>query len=545
MNPSVGIDLGTTNTVIAVQTDPTGPQILWIPQPVDERKHFDSVDHIKSAVYFESENACVVGAFAAKKKLDSFKSIKSWMGTRWRFPHPYKPNQLLTPAYISAHILRVAYEELVKQYPDWDRSAIITVPASFNTDQRRDTLEAARIAGLGRIRLLDEPTAAFYYYLDQNRDAIDIQHTKTVLVFDFGGGTLDVSIIRIEGYPNQLLVDAIGRSRYTNLGGDDVDLDLASFLIGLWERQEHISVAGMPYELRRTLFSLFVQKACEFREQVEDSIANELPLNEFFVDETIGAGNGELRIRLLRQLSRDQYEELVGRFFSSREGINIFRPIGQAFEVAVHFVPGLSKEGIDLILYTGGASRMNGVKAALSAYFTPKECFSVSEEEACNTVALGAASCRYYEQHREGELRMTLRLLESILTRHESGREYVTLVPLTCEPSEEFKCIEHTFRTPRPLLNLKIPLFRGAGPRDHHLSPMHDLVLHFDRVVDAGTPYNLLYRMTANKTVELKAVLTPENGKQLEVLGTLDILSGQRGGPEPRFKLARVNSQGQ
>lgn len=356
MNPSVGIDLGTTNTVVAVQTGSMGPEIVSISQPVDDRKHYDPIGRIKSAVYYESDSSCVVGEFAAAKQLDSFKSIKSWMGTRWRYPHPFKPTQSLTPSYLSAQILRVAYKELVRQYPKWDKSAIITVPASFNTDQRSDTLEAARLAGFEtkNVRLLDEPTAAFYYYLDQNQGSIDAARIKKVLVFDFGGGTLDVSIIRVDASVDRLVVDAIGRSRYTNLGGDDIDLDLAAFLASMWERQEHRLVTTLPHPIRRRVFKLFLRKACEYKEEVEDRIANNLPLNEFFVDETIGANGEEVQIRLLRQFSREQYEELTGRFFLPREGINIFRPIGQALEVAKRFEPSLTKEAIDLILYTGG-----------------------------------------------------------------------------------------------------------------------------------------------------------------------------------------------
>lgn len=81
MNPAVGVDLGTTNTVVAIQTDATGPRILEIPQPGDERNVFEVKDHIKSAVFFESADQAVVGSFAARR-IGSFRSIKSRMGSR-------------------------------------------------------------------------------------------------------------------------------------------------------------------------------------------------------------------------------------------------------------------------------------------------------------------------------------------------------------------------------------------------------------------------------------------------------------------------------
>src|SRR5438270_316051 len=109
MSPAVGIDLGTTNTVVAVQTDATGATLLEIPQPVHQRSVLEPVDHIKSAVYFESAESAVVGAFAARR-LNAFRSIKSQMGTRWRMKHPFNEEIILTPAYVSGHILKPVFQ---------------------------------------------------------------------------------------------------------------------------------------------------------------------------------------------------------------------------------------------------------------------------------------------------------------------------------------------------------------------------------------------------------------------------------------------------
>ncbi len=241
MNPAVGIDLGTTNTVVAVQTDPTGAILLEIPQPVHQRSTLEPLDHIKSAVYFESADSVVVGAFATGR-LDAVRSIKSRMGTRWRTRHPQNADLILTPSYVSGHVLKAAYDALVRRFPDWDRKALITVPASFNTDQRRDTLAAASRAGFDTVRLLDEPTAAFYYFFDQNRSSFESGPPQSVLVFDFGGGTLDVSIIRVSFNNARMILDAVGRSRYNNLGGDDIDLDLSAFLLALWQRDSGVEI---------------------------------------------------------------------------------------------------------------------------------------------------------------------------------------------------------------------------------------------------------------------------------------------------------------
>lgn len=539
MNPAVGVDLGTTNTVVGIQTDTTGPRTLEIAQPVFERNVFETRDHIKSAVYFESAKTAVVGAFAAHR-LEAFRSIKSRMGTRWRMPHPFSADFMLTPSYISAHILKLAFNEILKQYAEWDQTAIITVPASFNTDQRSDTLRAAALAGFQGVRLLDEPTAAFYYFFEQNREAFKSEEEQRVLVFDFGGGTLDVSIIRVQARGANLTVDAFGRSRYNNLGGDDIDTDIAAFLLGIWEQQEGLRIEELPDSEQKSLFQLFLHRASAYKEEVEFYLnSGQLP-SEFVLDETLpGASNRE--VHLQKQLSRADYDEISGRFFSNSGDLNIFRPIGQAFEVAASIIPGFRKEDVDLVLYTGGASRMMGVKAALESYFAPKPCYSITDEEACNTVALGAASCRYDEFRASGSVHMTARLLESILTRDDSARDYIPIVPLTAEPSAEFTAVKSEFRVLRPAIKLSLPLFRGAGPMDHNLMPMDDLVLHLPRVIPEGTRYSLSYRMTTNKTVQLRAGFHPENGEPFLVDRELAIDHDRNERGRLAMPLARVN----
>lgn len=539
MNPAVGVDLGTTNTVVAVQTDATGPRTLEIPQPIDQRNLFETRDHIKSAVYFESRDTAVVGAFAARR-IGAFRSIKSSMGSRWRMPHPFREGVRVTPSYISAHILKLGFEQIVREFPGWDRSGIITVPASFNTDQRSDTLRAAKLAGFDIVRLLDEPTAAFYYFFEQNRESFRSAAAQTVLVFDFGGGTLDVSIIRVRSAEGALQVDAIGRSRYNNLGGDDVDVDFASFLVGLWEQEAGCKVDDLAPDERKSLFQLFLHRASAYKEEVEFYLASSQPPSEFVLDEQLPGAAGR-HIHLHKRLLRSQYEEITGRFFVNSGDLNIFRPIGQAFEVARAIVPGFAKEDIDLVLYTGGASRMLSVKAALEAYFAPKTCYSITDEEACNTVALGAASCRYDEQQMTSEVTMTYRLLESILTRDETAARYIPIVPLTAEPSNQFEVVDHRFVVPRQTVNLRLPLFRGTGPMDHSLMAMQDLVLPLPHVVEEGTPYALAYRVTENKTVQLRAEFVSNDTQPFFVNGELEIDQDTRDVSAALIPLAHIN----
>jgi molecular chaperone DnaK len=538
MNPAVGVDLGTTNTVVAVQVDSTGPRTLDIMQPIDERNIRLARDHIKSAVYFDSQDTAVVGMFAAGR-LDAFRSIKSRMGIRCAFRHPTRERTSIRPAWISAHILRLAYEQVAHDFPFWDRKAIVTVPASFNTDQRNDTLRAADLAGFEEVHLLDEPTAAFYYFFDQNRQHFVESAKQTVLVFDFGGGTLDVSIIRVTTSGAELCIDPIGRSRYNNLGGDDIDVELASFFLSLWEHRDGKKLEANTPDEQKEILKLFVQRSSAFKEEAEDYLANGETLSEFVIDHELTKTHRRVHFRC--QLTRPQYEEISGRFFLNKGDLNVFRPIGQAIDVARSIVPGFQKNDIDLVLYTGGASRMAGLRAALGSYFAPKPCFSITDEEACSTVALGAASCRYDDMQGRRGVRTTSRLLESIFTRDDDTGEYVPIVPLTCEPLSEFTPVDTDFQLQRPAIKLTIPLFRGVGPHDHHLVPMQDLVFQLDRVIPAQTHYRLSYRMSQNKTLEIRAVFEDGSGKPYQVASELEIhQEGKVKGPS-KLPLARIN----
>lgn len=488
VNPAVGIDLGTTNTVVATQTETTGAELLYIAQPVHERNVLDVQPWVKSAVFFETANSAVVGAFAAHR-LDAFRSIKSKMGTRWRIAHPCSQMDFVQSSYVSGHILKAAFDALVARFPSWDRKAIVTVPASFNTDQRRDTLAAAHLAGFSEVNLLDEPTAAFYYYFDQHRDELDVDQPKQILVFDFGGGTLDVSIIEVTRKAHGIIIDAIGRSRYNNLGGDDIDLDIATFMLGCWEFRFGSEITSLPKQLRARMFQLFIEKARFFKEEVEDYLSQGLEPPEFVINEEVTDGSNIQQVDLHLALSRAIYDEITNRFFQEKQEVNIFRPIGQALEIAQRIRPAFSREKLDFILYTGGASRMSAVKSSLECFFAPTPCFSLSDEEACNTVALGAAGCRFDEIHRHQQVAMTARMLESLLTRSDDGLSYITLVPIDCEPSDHFSRVDHEFRTQRSIIKLKLPLFRGTGPHDPQLNPIRDLEVRLDRIVERDIPY--------------------------------------------------------
>ena len=527
MNPSVGIDLGTTNTVVAVQTNEHGPRILQITQPVETRDQLEKRSDIKSAVFFESPSSAIVGDYAARR-LEGIRSIKSKMGTRWgvrnaqlggplmRRGHP----PYLTPAYVSAHILKLALDSVLAEFSSWDHSAVITVPAAFNTDQRDDTLRAARLAGFKAVELMDEPTAAFYMHFDQYRDGGEFDRDTTVLVFDFGGGTLDVSIIRVQPTTDGVSIDAIGRSRFNDLGGDDIDLDIAVAMLALWEAEARVRVDELPEALRSRVYRTFIRTAGSYKERVEELIAQDAEPDDFYLSETVTDGKEQIELNFSKTLSRDQYDLIAGQYFDNKREVNIYRPIEQAFSLASQIDPSFDKARLDYVLYTGGASQMYGVKAALAAHFAPTQCLPIGDAgAACRTVALGAAAYRYDQLNRKAKVKMSKRILEAILTRPSPTSGYLVLVPVTAQQSPEFHLVNHRFTLSTDAVRVRIPLFRGTGPLDHQLSPIRDIMLDLPHLVRADTPYTLAYRVSADKTIQVKATFDYEDAP-IEIEGS-------------------------
>lgn len=182
---------------------------------------------------------------------------------------------------------------------------------------------------------------------------------------------------------------------------------------------------------------------------------------------------------------------------------------------------------------------MQGVQSALKAYFRNKPCVSISEEDACDTVALGAACCRYDELNRHRNVVMTNRLLESIFTREPGNQQYIEIIPLTRQPSDDYKKVNHNFKLTRPAIKIRFPLFRGVSAHDHQLVPMRDIEIDFDRILGSDTRYEVYYKMTMNKTIELKFIFLSDGGR-VEKTTFLDVETKDRTNRED-VKLCKIN----
>ncbi len=347
MAKTIGIDLGTTNSVVAVME---GGKPTVIANAEGSRT-------TPSIVGFSKTGERLVGQLAKRQAIlnpdRTIISIKRHMG------EDYKKNidgKDYTPQEISAMILRKLADDASNYLGEKVTSAVITVPAYFNDAQRQATKDAGKIAGLDVLRIVNEPTAAALAY------GLEKDKSEKVLVFDLGGGTFDVSILEIGDGVHEVL----STSGDTHLGGDDFDQKIIDWLCEEFKKQEGIDLRGDKQAMQR-LKEAAEKTKCELSSVVETNI--NLPF-------ITADANGPKHLDI--SLTRAKFEEL------SRDLLERCKtPVATAIKDA-----GISKNEIDEVVLVGGSTRIPAVQALVKEYTGKDPNQSVNPDE---VVAVGAA----------------------------------------------------------------------------------------------------------------------------------------------------------
>ncbi|MEO7538911.1 MAG: molecular chaperone DnaK [Pyrinomonadaceae bacterium] len=343
----VGIDLGTTNSLISIVE---GGQPIAIPSAEGDYL-------FPSVVGFSRSGERLVGSVAKRQAISNPErtiiSVKRHMGTDFRFTCDEKSH---SPQEISAMILQKVKADAEAYLGFPVEKAVITVPAYFNDAQRQATKDAGKVAGLEVLRIVNEPTAAALAYgLDKKKDEI-------IAVFDFGGGTFDISVLEVgEG-----VVEVKSTNGDTHLGGDDVDEVLVSWIIDEFKKDQGIDLHNDKMALQRLKES--AEKA-----KVELSSAMETEINLPFI--TADASGPK---HLVMKLTRSKFEQLVEPILK-----RLMPPVEQAIKDA-----GLSPKDIEEIVLVGGSTRIPKVQEMVKEFFGKEPNKSVNPDE---VVALGAA----------------------------------------------------------------------------------------------------------------------------------------------------------
>src|SRR5689334_17614373 len=368
----IGIDLGTTNSCVAVM-EGSKPKVL---------ENAEGSNTTPSIVAFTEDGERLTGLPAKRQAvtnpMNTFFAIKRLIGRRYDDPMvekdkklvPYKiikgPNgdawveahgKQYSPAQISAYILQKMKETAEAKLGESVTQAVITVPAYFNDAQRQATKDAGKIAGLEVLRIINEPTAAALAYgLDKKKDS------KTIAVYDLGGGTFDISVLEIG--------DGVFEVKSTNgdtfLGGEDFDMRLVEYLAGEFKKENGIDLRNDKLALQR------LKEASE-KAKIELSSSQQTEINLPFI--TADASGPK---HLTMKLTRAKLESLVEDLINRTKG-----PCLSAIKDA-----GLKAAEIDEVVLVGGMTRMPKVQQVVKELFGKEPHKGVNPDE---VVAIGAA----------------------------------------------------------------------------------------------------------------------------------------------------------
>ena len=347
MSKVIGIDLGTTNSCVAVME---GGEAVVIPNAEGNRT-------TPSVVAFSKTGERMVGQVAKRQAITNpertISSIKREMGTDHRVTIDDKS---YTPQEISAMILQKLKADAEAYLGSPVTEAVITVPAYFTDSQRQATKDAGKIAGLDVKRIINEPTAAALAY------GVDKEQAQKIMVYDLGGGTFDVSILEIDDGVIEVLATA-GNNR---LGGDDFDQCIMKYLVSEFKRTDGIDLSGDKVAMQR------LKEAAE-KAKIELSGVTTSNINLPYITAD-ATGPKHLDVTL----TRAKFNELTGHLVEATMG-----PVRQAMCDA-----GLKPSDLAKVLMVGGSSRIPAVVEAVKN-FTGSEPFKGINPDEC--VAMGAA----------------------------------------------------------------------------------------------------------------------------------------------------------
>ncbi len=369
MSKIIGIDLGTTNSVVALME---GSEAKVVPNAEGNRT-------TPSVVAFSKTGERLVGQVAKRQAVTNPKntifSIKRFMGRRYDEVSeemkmvPYEvmradngdvrikvEDKLFSPPEISAMILQKLKQAAEDYLGEKVEQAVITVPAYFNDAQRQATKDAGRIAGLKVERLVNEPTAAALAYgLDKKKDEL-------IAVYDFGGGTFDISILEVgEG-----VVEVKSTNGDTHLGGDNIDQRVIDWLLEEFKKDQGIDLSQDPMAMQR------LKEAAE-KAKIELSSTQETDVNLPFITAD-ASGPKHLNLKLSRSKLEQMVEETIKRSVP---------PCERALKDA-----GVSAQQIDEVVLVGGQTRMPAIQNLVKEFFGKEPHKGVNPDE---VVAVGAA----------------------------------------------------------------------------------------------------------------------------------------------------------
>ena len=405
-----GIDLGTTNTVVSkgnvLYNGLIQSQIIQIMQ-VDENKCNTTEFILPSILYVDENGKEYVGKIAKEIKSKASKKVlyntKRYIGSDkcWKLG-----NKNYTSKDVAKQILKTCRESMKRYNQGKDVDTVtITVPASYNTDQIKDTKDAAKEIGFENINLIPEPTSALIDFINEqsnlieNQRQINLNKKKRILIFDLGGGTCDTAIVDVIQNERKLEFTEVAIGRYDELGGIDFDNEVALFKLN-----EFLNTNNIKYEtLKNEEKEKMVRHLRLFAEKAKERISTDVEMNCYFgesFDHYIMDFYKHEPVHF--SINKKEYDYIIEKFFKRSkltnkrsdeyEQKNIVDPIINTLRDYK-----IEKDSIDYLFLTGGMTKYKVIQDKLKTILELNEDQIINSTDPLSSVAKGAAIYNYYE----------------------------------------------------------------------------------------------------------------------------------------------------
>lgn len=446
----VGIDLGTTNsTVSVIQTEDRR-----LRNPIDHLRSIPILQYDKDfnltrdkytlPSYFYCKNdgktkRVYTGEWAkniyatGNQPMNTFTGIKTRMGGESMITIPGKSEDdelQLDMTQCSALLLKTMKQSIEEQFDQEIDHLVVTVPAAFSTDERQATRDAIEMAGFTNFHILDEPAATLLYFINNGdgclmQNSVDLNN-KYIMIYDIGGGTLDICIAKLEeddtSYEYESMkVSIASRSKRENLGGNDFDQYLGAYFLSEFENRT-AKINTRPVDEQNKIIARVVSQAEKYKidlnNKLKEHIDNPRKLSRIVMTPEFEVIDGQFVQGI--NLDKATLEEVYAGIITDSDRQNILRPVKESIKSAEN----LSKEDISLIILTGGMSNFYAVEATLKDFFGDE--VPMITVDTTTSVSKGAAIDAYnYSPDNIHLKKMSLedRLAEDIFLRTNTGFE--------------------------------------------------------------------------------------------------------------------------
>ena len=543
-----GIDLGTTNTVVSkgnvLFNGLIQSQIIQVMQ-VDENKSPTTEFILPSVLYVDENGKEYVGKIAKDIKSKASKKVlyntKRYIGSNktWKLR-----DKDYTSKDVAKQILKTCRDSMRRynQGKEVD-SVTITVPASFNTDQIKDTKDAAMEIGFKNVNLIPEPTSALIDFINEQSNLIESQRsvkldeTKRILVFDLGGGTCDIAIVDVIQNGRKVEFTEVAIGRYDELGGIDFDNKVALVKLDEFLKKYNLSYHSLNKEDRENM----VRHLRIFAEKAKERISSDIEMNCYFgesFDHYIMDFYGDDPVQF--SINKEEYDDAIKEFFIKSKQTNkrleeenqknIVDPILNTLRDY-----NINKDSIDYLFLTGGMTKYQLVREKIKEILELNDNQIINSTDPLSSVAKGAAIYDYYETtinrkfenlvnnedkvtvKNEKKFELTRVLAEAIMIDVKQGLP-VVIINSNQEVPYEGK-LKGALRTTSPS-GIEINLYAGINQFDSKMRIQRKYKAYFRTPKKPGTPIDINFSIDKDKYLRLYVDV---DGERIELKQEVDL----------------------